>query len=331
MVRTVDDQAVLQLYETMFLIRSVDARIKKEYSSRNIRMAIHLSIGQEAVATGVLMAARRSDCCVSTHRCHAHYLAKGGSLSEMINEFYSLETGCSHGYGGSMHLFDKKVNMWGSGAIVAGGVPISVGMGLALKQKGTDDVCIGFAGDGGTDEGVFYESLNLAVLLRVPVLFVVENNGYATLTPQVKRQASPDVVSKARSFGVDGISVDGNDVIEVWRAAQGKLDGVRKTCRPFLLEAVTYRLCAHVGPGSDFGVGGRPEAELVEWQSHDPIGLLRKRIDLEMPALSLKIAEIEQQVLAKVDTAFEESKSCFETINARISLPAPEPPDPSKV
>ena len=331
MVGTVDDQAVLQLYEMMFLIRNVDERIKKEYSSRNIRMAVHLSIGQEAVATGVLMAARRSDCCVSTHRCHAHYLAKGGNLSEMIDEFYSLETGCSRGYGGSMHLFDKKVNMWGSGAIVGGGVPISVGMGLALKQAGTDNVCIGFAGDGGTDEGVFYESLNLAALLRVPILFVVENNGYSTLTPLVKRQASPDVVSKARSFGVDGISVDGNDVIEVYRATQGILDSVRKTCRPFLLEAVTYRLCAHVGPGSDFGAGRRPEAELMEWQTRDPIGLLRKRIEREMPALSLKIAEIEQQVLAKVDTAFEASKSCFEAINARIGLPAPEPPDPSKV
>lgn len=330
-MRTVDGKTVLQLYEMMFLIRSVDERIKKEYSSRNIRMAVHLSIGQEAVATGVLMAARRSDCCVSTHRCHAHYLAKGGNLSKMINELYSLDTGCSRGYGGSMHLFDKKVNMWGSGAIVGGGIPISVGMGLALKQTVSDSICIGFTGDGGTDEGVFYESLNLAALLRVPVLFVVENNGYATLTPQVNRQASPDVVSKARSFGVDGLSIDGNDVVELWGVTQGILDGVRKTCRPFLLEAVTYRLCAHVGPGSDFGVGRRPEAELMEWQSRDPIGLLRKRINLEMPGLSAQIGQIEQEVLAKVDIAFERARRDFEAINARIDLPPPEPPDPSKV
>lgn len=327
----VDGQTALRLYEMMFLIRTVDERIKKEYSSRNIRMAVHLSIGQEAAATGVLMAARQSDCCVSTHRCHAHYLAKGGNLSEMINEFYSLETGCSRGYGGSMHLFDKKANMWGSGAIVGGGVPISVGMGLALKQTSTESVCIGFTGDGGTDEGVFYESLNLAALLRVPVLFVVENNGYATLTPQVNRQASADVVSKARSFGVDGLSIDGNDVIEVWRVTKGILESIRRTCHPFLLEAITYRLCAHVGPDSDFGVGGRPEPEFLKWQTRDPIALLKKRIEHEMPGLSPQIGQIEQEVLARVDITFETSKRDFETIDSRVGLPSPEPPDPSRV
>lgn len=326
-----DNQAVMQLYEMMFLIRIVDERIKKEYPNRSIRMAVHLSIGQEAVATGVLMASRRSDCCVSTHRCHAHYLAKGGNLSEMIDEFYSLETGCSRGYGGSMHLFDKKVSMWGSGAIVGGGAPISVGIGLALKQAGTDDVCIGFMGDGGTDEGVFYESLNLAALLRIPILFVVENNGYSTLTPLVKRQASPDVVAKAQSFGVDGISVDGNDVIEVYQATQGILDGIRKSCYPFLLETVTYRLCAHVGPGSDHGAGLRPEAELMEWQARDPIILLRNHIERKIPALSMKIADIEQYTLARVDAAFEASKMRFGAINALIDLSAPEPLDYSKV
>lgn len=327
----VDNPTILQLYEMMFLIRRVEERIKKEYPNRNIRMAVHLSIGQEAVATGILTAARRSDCCISTHRCHAHYLAKGGDLSEMIDEFYSLKTGCSRGYGGSMHLFDKKVNMWGLGAIVGGGIPISVGMGLALKQAGTDNICIGFAGDGGTDEGVFYESLNLAALLRVPILFVVENNGYATLTPQAKRQASPDVLPKARSFGVEGISVDGNDVIEVHRTTQVILDRIRKNCRPFLLEAVTYRLCSHVGPGSDFGEGYRPEAEGKEWQARDPITLLAERIEREMPALSPKIAEIERQVVDRIDTVFEASKRRFEAINAQIGLIAPDPPDPSKV
>jgi pyruvate dehydrogenase E1 component alpha subunit len=331
MVDTVDDQVVLQLYEMMFLIRSAEERIKKEYSSRNIRMPVHLSIGQEGVATGVLMAARRSDCCVSTHRCHAHYLVKGGNLSEMIDEFYSLETGCSRGYGGSMHLFDKKVNMWGSGAIVGGVMPVSVGIGLALKQAGTDNLCIGFSGDGAADQGVFYESLNLAALLQVPVLFVVENNGYSVLTPQVHRQASPNIVLKARSFGVDGMTVDGNDVIEVYRTTQEISDIVRKTSRPFLLEAVTYRLCSHVGPGADFGIGRRPKAELTKWKARDPLGLLRKRIEQQMPNLSTRLVEIEKQVSGKVDSAFQISKLKFKAINARINLPAPEPPDPSKV
>lgn len=326
-----DDQIVLQLYEMMFLIRSVEERIKKEYTSRNIRMPVHLSIGQEAVAAGVLITARRSDCCLSTHRCHAHYLGKGGNLSEMIDEFYSLEIGCSRGYGGSMHLFDKKVNMWGSSAIVAGVMPISVGIGLALKQAGTDNLCFGFSGDGAADQGVFYESLNMAALLQVPVLFVVENNGYSVLTPQVHRQASPNVVLKARSFGVDGMTVDGNDVIEVYRATQEISEIVRKKYCPFLLEAVTYRLCSHVGPSADFGIGRRPKTELNEWKARDPLGLLRKRIEQEMPNLSPRIVEIEKQVSDKVDRAFQTSEHKFKAINARINLPAPEPPDPSKV
>ena len=242
-------RGALELYGMMFLIRHVEERIKTEYANRNIRMAVHLSIGQEAVAAGVLMAARGVDCCVSTHRCHAHYLAKGGDLGEMIDEFYSLDSGCSRGQGGSMHLFDRKANMWGSGAIVGGGIPIAVGIGLALKQWGVAGVSIGFSGDGGTDEGAFYESLNLAALLQLPVLFVVENNGYSTLTPQAKRQASPDVVAKAKSFGVDGLTVDGNDALAVHREAEAMLRSIRSTHRPLLLEAVTYRMGAHVGPG----------------------------------------------------------------------------------
>ena len=318
---------VLSLYGRMFLIRCVEERIKAEYSSRNIRMAVHLSIGQEAVAAGVLMAARPGDCCVSTHRCHAHYLAKGGNLEAMINELYSLETGCNHGYGGSMHLFDKDAGMWGSGAIVGGGIPIAVGIGLALKQKGTDNVSIGFSGDGGTDEGGFYESLNLAALLQLPVLFVVENNGYATETPQAKRQASPDVAAKARAFGVDSAKVEGNDALAVHAAAQYGLRYTRKTGRPYLLEARTYRMCAHVGLGD----GWRNERELAEWKVMDPLMLLKNHIEDAVPSLASSIVQIEREELARVDAAFEASKLQFAAFNALAGLIAPEPPDPAMV
>ena len=317
----------LDLYARMFLIRSVEERIKAEYSSRNIRMAVHLSIGQEAVAAGVLMAAQPSDCCVSTHRCHAHYLAKGGDLGAMVDELYSLETGCSRGYGGSMHLFDKSAGMWGSGAIVGGGIPIAVGIGLALKQQGTENVSIGFSGDGGTDEGSFYESLNLAALLHLPVLFVVENNGYATETLQIKRQALPYVAFKAKAFGVHGVQVNGSDALAVRAAAQRGLQLVRMTSQPYLLEVHTNRMCAHVGLGD----GWRTELEREEWLAHDPLMLLKTRIETAGTALPDRIVQIEQEELAKVDAAFVGSKARFETFNARAGLVAPEPPNPAMV
>ena len=324
-------RTAFDLYGCMFLIRHVEERIKAEYASRAIRMAVHLSIGQEAVAAGVLLAARPVDCCVSTHRCHAHYLAKGGDLDAMIDELYSLDSGCSHGQGGSMHLFDRTVNLWGSGAIVGGGIPIAVGLALALKQWGVPGVSIGFSGDGGTDEGAFYESLNLAALLQLPVLFVVENNGYATLTPQAKRQALPDVVAKAQSFGVDGLTVDGNDVLAVHREAEALLRNVRNSHRPMLLEAVTYRMSAHVGPGEDFGAGRRPEAEGEAWRARDPLAMLKDNIVRTVPNLASRIAEIEQEMLVRIDSAFESSRRRFAAVNAVAGLPAPDPPDPSKV
>jgi len=322
---------MLMLYRRMFLIRSVEERIKAEYQNRNIRMAVHLSIGQEAVAAGILMAARRTDCCLSTHRCHAHYLGKGGNLQEMIDELYSLETGCSGGYGGSMHFFDKKVNMWGSTSIVGGSVPMAVGMGLALKQAGTDCLSISFTGDGGGDEGAFYESLNLAALLDVPVLFVFENNRYSTITPQAKRQAALDVIAKAHSFGVDGVSVDGNDALQVYETCLQAMDNIRQRQCPFLIEAVTYRLCAHVGPGSDFGSGRRPETELEEWRSREPLGRLASRIVHKWPDAVALISAAHEQVLAEIDAAFESAKRRFDEVNARVGLAAPKPPDPSRV
>jgi len=275
----------------------------------------------------VLMATRQSDCCVSTHRCHAHYLAKGGDLAAMIDEFYSLESGCSRGLGGSMHLCDVRANMWGSGAIVGGGIPIAVGIGLALKQRDAGNVSIGFSGDGGTDEGSFYESLNLAALLNLPVLFVVENNGYATLTPLAERQKATDIVAKAEAFGVDGFSVDGNDALAVYKATQWILKGIRATSRPFLLEAVTYRMGAHVGPGADFGDGQRPEAERDKWLARDPLALLRAHIAGSVPRIGSRLAEIERGVLAEVDAAFEGSKRRFAAVNTLVGLVAPAPVD----
>jgi pyruvate dehydrogenase E1 component alpha subunit len=229
-----------------------------------------------------------------------------------------------------MHLFGKEVNMWGSSAVVGGSVPIAVGMGLALKQKETDDICISFTGDAGTEEGAYYESLNLAALLNVPVLFVVENNSYSTLTALRKRQASPDIVRKANSFGVDGISVDGNDAEKVHETSLDVMENIRKKQEPFLLEAMTYRMCAHVGPGFDFGDGNRPTAEYEYWKKLDPIERLRTRITRHFPDRIVDMEKIEETVGSTVDYAFESAKQKFGIINAEARLAAPGPPRSQK-
>jgi pyruvate dehydrogenase E1 component alpha subunit len=314
---------VRELYARMRLIREVEERLRREYASRNIRGPIHLSLGQEAVAAGVLLAARAGDVCVSTHRNHAHYLAKGGSLEGMIDELYGLETGCSGGAAGSMHLFDHRAGMWGSSAIVGGSVPIAVGLALAKKQEGTSDCAIAFSGDGGTDEGSFFESLNLAALLGLPVLFVVEQNELSTNTSFAARQARLDLCAKAEAFGVAVARVDGQDALGVYGVAHALLEAVREEKRPRFLEARTSRLCAHVGPviGPDSPSGPYPDWEARV--SGEPLRALRARV-VEPDA-------IDQDVAARVDRAFERAKAAFEAKNAVMKLVAPPPPNPERV
>ena len=319
------------MYERMSLIRAVEERLKDEYATRRIRGPVHLSIGQEAIAVGVLHTCRRAEVCLSTHRNHAHYLAKGGSLSGMVDELYGLETGCCKGYGGSMHLVDRQANLLVSSAVVAGSVPIAAGIAFALKRDGTDNICVNFLGDGGTDEGVFYETLNLTALMKLPVFFVVENNGLSTLTPYAKRQAVPDVVAKAERFGVKGMTVDGNDVINVYHASVQILERMRQTSEPCVLEAVTYRLCAHVGPVVyTSGIGA--DEELLTRLEQEPLRILKEKIQAEYPELLGECASRERTVRDQVDRVFEEAKRRFDEEVMRAGLPAPPPPpDPRRV
>lgn len=320
----VPNQLLWDLHEKMFLIRAVEERIKVEYASRRIRGPVHLSIGQEAAAVGVLHACRRSDVCVSTHRNHAHYLAKGGSLAGMVDELFGLDTGCCKGYGGSMHLMDLNANLILSSAILAGSIPIASGIAFALKNEGTKRVCIGFLGDGATDEGVFFETLNLAALMKLPLLFVVENNAISTMTTFSKRQAVPDVVGKAERFGVRGMTVDGNDVLSVYHAAQDILQGMRQTHEPFVLETVTDRLCAHVGPIVYPSGIGADDTLQSRWM-REPMLILNERIQSEFPdQLDASLAR-ERNLHESVDQVFIRGAQRFDADALRLQLPAAPP------
>src|SRR5213594_4101215 len=219
MTTSIPPERLKAFYVQMARIRRAEEAIVALYAEQEIRCPTHLAIGQEAVAVGVCQALRDGDTVLSGHRCHAHYLAKGGSTRGMFAELYGKATGCCGGKGGSMHLTTPEVGMLGASAIVAGSVPLAVGSALAASLRGIDEVAVAFFGDAAMEQGVTHESLAFAALRRLPVLFVCENNLYATNSPLTARQVAKDIAPRGAAHGVPGVIVDGNDVVAVYNAA----------------------------------------------------------------------------------------------------------------
>jgi len=267
---------------------------------------LHLSIGQEAPAAAFSLVTKDGDYAVSTHRSHAHYLAKGGNLKSMIAELYGKATGCSRGIGGSMHLIDTTVGFMGSSAIVGNSIPVGVGLAFALQYERKPFASIVFLGDGATEEGVFYESLNFAALKNLPVLFFCENNQYSVYSPIQDRQPpTRDIVNVARSLGARARRVDGHSAPECLLALTEELPGIREGAGPILIEFMTHRYLEHCGPNDDDQLGYRQLGELASWQSRDPIDDLRKKVSIDEIAMQERVAEIEKEI----SEAFEEAKS----------------------
>jgi len=296
-------------YVQMTRIRRAEEAIVARYPEQEIRCPTHLSIGQEAVAVGVCQALSEQDVVLSGHRCHAHYLAKGGSLRRMFAELYGKATGCCGGKGGSMHLASPETGMLGASAIVAGTVPIAVGAALAAALRGSDDVSVAFFGDAGIEQGVTHESLAFAALRRLPVVFVCENNLYATLTPLSKRQVSADVWPRAVAHGLPGVSVDGNDVLAVYEAAAHAVARARAGDGPTFIEAKTYRWREHVGPNFDTDVGSRTQAELDGWMARDPVASLARTLEARGILTATERASIDAVLEAEVADAVSFAKA----------------------
>jgi pyruvate dehydrogenase E1 component alpha subunit len=296
------------MYSLMARIREVEEQVVERYPEQEIRCPTHLSIGQEAVAVGVCAALREDDHVYSTHRCHAHYLAKGGDLQAMVDELYGRRTGCSQGKGGSMHLVDSSVGMMGASAIVGGTIPMAVGSALAFQMQKTDRVAVAFFGDGAVEEGVFHESLSFASVKRLPVLFVCENNLYATYSAQGARQPADNIHKRARAYLIPGVRVDGNDVVRVYGAAGAAVARARAGLGPTLIECRTYRWRDHVGPNFDFEVGYRSREEVEAWMARCPI----KRCAARLRRLGLtedELGQIREQVRTEALEAFRIAKS----------------------
>jgi TPP-dependent pyruvate/acetoin dehydrogenase alpha subunit len=260
---------------------------------------VHLSIGQEAVAVGVCQALRPDDIVFCSYRSHAAYLAKGGDLKQMIAELYGKVAGCAKGKGGSMHLVDVSHGVMGASAVVGTWIPQAVGYAYAVKLIQKDLIVVCFFGDGATDEGVFYESLNFAALKKLPVIFICENNSYAIHTHQLRRQSNPNIYERARVFGMPAERIE-DDVLRIYervsvavRALSGGEPG------PFFFECMTYRWKEHVGPNDDFHLGYRTREEAEPWFKNDQVKRLGGMIDARQRE------RIEKEVEAEIRAAFD--------------------------
>lgn len=262
------------LYRTMLRIRLCEESIVNPILNREIICPCHLYSGQEAIAAGIGASLTKDDYIFSNHRSHGHFIAKGGSMKEMLAEIYCRETGCSRGRGGSMHLIDPAIGMLGSAPIVSGTISLTLGAALASFIRGEDRVAVTFFGDGATGEGVLYEALNYAALMKLPIVFVCENNLYATHMPIRECRVEKAIRSIADPFCIENREVDGNNVLDVYEAGKKAVEKCRSGDGPFFLECLTYRLRGHVGPDDNIqGVHTdiRPPEEVEEWIQKDPI------------------------------------------------------------
>lgn len=259
----------LAMLRTMQTIRRFEERASDDFQAGHIYGVVHCYIGQEAVAVGVCSALTREDQIISTHRGHGHCIAKGADLKRMMAELYGRYTGYCKGKGGSMHIADFNIGMLGANGIVAGGIPIVTGAGLAAQLDGKGRVAVSFFGDGASSAGPFHESLNIAALWKLPVIYVCENNSYGVNTPATAAVAVKDVADRGAAYGVPGVVVDGNDVLAVYEAARAAVRRARAGEGPTLLECKTYRWRNHTeikgAPDS------RPSEEVAAWKQRDPI------------------------------------------------------------
>jgi len=290
------------MYTSMIRIRLAEERIAELVEGGEVRCPCHLYIGQEGIATGVCSALATDDYVWGGHRSHGHYLAKGGDLDSMFGEILGKVTGCSRGRGGSMHLFAPAQGILGTVPLVAATIPLAAGSALASKLRRDGRVSVSFFGDGALEEGHAHESLNLAALYKLPVVFVCENNFYASHMPLLERRAADNIVETAAAHGMPGERIDGNDVVAVRAAAERAVARARAGLGPTLLECLTYRWRGHVGPSWDIDVGVTRKDELAEWRPRDPIARL-KTLLLARRASGDALAALDEGAAAEIERA----------------------------
>lgn len=303
-----DKNTPLYLYEQMLLIRKFELAVQENYRKGEVPGFIHLCVGEEAVCVGVCAGLNREDWVTSTHRGHGHALAKGVGENELLAELYGKSTGTNGGRGGSMHIYSTEAGLFGTNGLVGGGIPLAVGLGMSAQAKNTEQVAVAFFGDGAICHGSFHESLSLAAIKKVPVVFVCENNFYATSTPVSQAQLNTDIAGKANAYGIPGIRVDGNDVLAVKRVVTEAISRARNGEGPTLIEAITYRTVGH--HEGDVLVGTyRTKEELEEWITKCPIKRYRQHlIENELTSIP-ELDQIDQLVSQRIEHAIAFARS----------------------
>ena len=294
----------IKIFKVCSLIRHVETEISNRYSNGKMRCPVHLSIGQEGVPAALSLLINHKDFAVSTHRAHAHYISKGGSIKRMIAEIYGKSTGCSGGKGGSMHLIDKKKGFMGSSSIVGNSIPLGVGLGLSLKLNRSKNLSIIYLGDGAIETGAFYESVNFAIIKKLPVIFICENNFYSVYTPLKYRQPKNRQIYKMVSgLGINSYYFDGSKPFSFFKKLQSIVENTRKKSEPCFVEFSTYRYLEHCGPFNDDSLKYRPKKELEKWKKKDPYLIIKSFLEKNKLSKNL-VKNIEKKNFQIVNSAF---------------------------
>ena len=300
-----DNTKILDIYTRMLRIRRFEEQVGTLFGQGQLPGFVHLYVGEEAVGAGVCAALRDDDYIVSTHRGHGHLIAKGGDFNRMMAELFGKRDGYCKGKGGSMHVADFSIGMLGACGIVGGGLPMAVGAGLSAKYRGTDQVSVSFFGDGASNEGSFHESINLAAVMKLPVIFVCENNQYGEFTPMENVTGVRDIALRAQGYGIPGVIADGTDAIAMYDVATEAVARARKGLGPTLIEAKTHRKSGHSEGEKAFLGGGeyrRPE-EFAMAQAKDPLMIMHAKM-IEMNAIAPDaLEELDQSIQQAVKEA----------------------------
>lgn len=287
-------ETVLSLYRTMVLIREFELKAREVFRTGRMPGFIHVYIGEEAVASGVCAQLRRDDYVASTHRGHGHALAKGVTPRAAMAELLGAVDGCSGGRGGTMHLYDPDCGFLGSNGVVPPGILIAAGAALGATLHGNNQVAVSFFGDGGSNNGAFHEGINMAATWNLPVVFVCENNMYATEMPFNQATKNTNVASRAAAYGIPGVQVDGNNVLEVYREAGKAIERARKGEGPTLVECLTYRWHGH--HEGDPGTSYREKDEIASWKARDPVKRLKTEVIESGVATEQDFAAIDKEI-----------------------------------
>lgn len=297
-----DQNKVKKLYEQMLFIRRFEQKCAELYSNQHISGFMHLYNGEEAVSVGLMDNLEKKDSVIGTYREHGQALARGISPKSILAEMFGKEQGCSRGRGGSMHLFDKDTNFYGGNAIVGAGLPLAVGMAMADKMQGRDNITVCIFGDGAVAEGEFHESLNLAALWELPILFVCENNRYGMGTALEYAESVTNISAKAESYGIESLQVDGMDVVEVDNASLYAVEKVRSSGKPVFIEALTYRFRAHSMFDAELY---RTKEEVNQWKEKDPLIIFENKLKKEGMWDIIDKEELEKNIEQSIEEAVE--------------------------